>query len=106
MVNLLQFETLLRCISRTAQPDNIQSANSVVPFTNRKRGQIFADTGAALHQCERSDASELMNHARSGNEDAISHDHMAAQQCTVREDVVVSDHAIVSYVTAGHEKVT
>ena len=90
MVDFLQFQPLFVRETRAPQADYVQSANSIVAARDGERRQIFADAGAALHDGQRADARELVHEAVAGNECAILHHRVSAEQRAVRDDDVAA----------------
>src|SRR6266702_4800953 len=95
MIELFQFEALGCTQAGAAQTYRVEAANTIITAGDRIGRKVFTNGRAALHQRERADTHKLMNETIAGNESAVRHADVAAQQATVGNDNGISDPAVV-----------
>lgn len=69
-----------------------------------KRGDIFADQGAALQNGMAADAHKLMYGTHAANDRKIIDGHVPSQIDCIGEDGMVADHTIVGHMRVGHHE--
>ena len=103
-IGRLQFGDLLLAISVAAQADQVQPDDQPARAVDHHiRRHVLHDAGMTADHRQPSDAAELVNADRAGDERPIADGHETAQQHVVGKNGVVADLAIVGDVGANHQ---